>query len=100
MNILKRKGTELDCDHQIKEIRVQADTAGIDSLDWLSSNEDYCIIKYKRSSRTALNRFNLLWVFPLFLIASPIQWMLHGDTGFKLDSRIGQVVDKLVNLRG
>jgi len=99
MSILKRKGSIVNWDYQLKEIRKEADSAGMDSLDWLASCSEYHIVKYRKPSRTLFNRINLLWVFPLFLVMSPFQWMFYGDTGFRLDSSIGRAVNWLVNLK-
>lgn len=51
---------------------------------------------YNRSERTIWNRLNLLWVYPLFLVALPFQYLITGDTGVNRNTKIGRIVDWLV----
>lgn len=63
------------------------------------SGSDYYVYKYKRKKpRTVFQRFNFLWVFPVFLVSLPFQWVFTGQTGITRNSRIGKVVDWLVKL--
>ena len=57
---------------------------------------DYVIYKYTKNKRTLFNRLNLIWLTPLVLVLYPFQWMLTGSAGFKRNSRIGKVIEKLV----
>lgn len=67
-----------------------------DSEGW--SNSDYTLERYKYSTknRSVLQRLNWLWVYPLFLITTPFQWIFTGNVGLSKNSRIGRVVDKLI----
>ena len=65
-------------------------------LEYLLEDGDYSIRKYERTHKSIFNRINILWVYPLFLIQIPFQWLLCGDIGFKRESRIGKVLDFLV----
>ena len=67
-----------------------------DLLDYLLEDSEYTIRKYNHTQKSIFNRINMLWVYPLFLIMVPFQWLLCGDTGFKRESRIGRVLDFLV----
>lgn len=66
--------------------------------DYNGCRSDYTVYKYERSKKSILNRFNLLWVWPLFLITTPFQWMITGSTGVRRGSRIGEIVNALVRL--
>ena len=69
-------------------------------LDYLlgddNRNSDYAVYKYEYNKRTALNRINMLWVFPLFLCSLPLQWLFTGSTGVSRHSKIGKIVNRLV----
>ena len=67
-----------------------------DLLEYLLEDNGYSIKKYEHTQKNIFNRINTLWVYPLFLIMVPFQWLLCGDTGFKRESRIGRVLDFLV----
>jgi len=56
----------------------------------------YKLYKYKESKKTILNRLNMLWVFPIFLVSIPLQWLILGDIGVSRDSRIGKIIEYLV----
>jgi hypothetical protein len=66
-----------------------------DSDGW--RNGDYVVYKYTKSTkRTFLQRFNMLWVYPLFILAIPFQFLFVGDIGLNRNSKIGRLVDRLV----
>ena len=67
-----------------------------DLLDYLLEDSEYSIRKYNHTQKSIFNRINMLWVYPLFLIQMPFQWLLCGDTGYKRESRVGRVLDFLV----
>lgn len=69
-----------------------------DLLDYLLEDCEYSIRKYERTHKSIFNRINMLWVYPLFLLQMPFQWLLCGDTGFKRESRIGKVLNFLVKI--
>ena len=48
------------------------------------------------SKRTVWNRLNLLWIYPLFLVAIPFQYLITGDTGVNRNTKFGRIVDWLV----
>ena len=60
------------------------------------SRSDYVVYKYVYTKRTALNRINMIWVAPLFICALPMQWLFTGRTGLSRDSRLGEIVERLV----
>ena len=65
--------------------------------DWNGS--DYVVYKYnERSDRSFLQRFNMLWIYPLFILTIPFQFLFLGNTGVNRNSKIGKIVDKLVKL--
>lgn len=58
---------------------------------------DFIIKCYNNySKRTLWNRLNLMWIYPLFIIALPFQYLITGDTGINRNTKIGRVVDRLV----
>lgn len=58
---------------------------------------DYCVYRYEDDTkRTFLNRLNIIWVWPLFALCLPFQYLLTGNTGVSRNSRIGRIVDKLI----
>jgi hypothetical protein len=67
-----------------------------DLLEYLLEDSEYSIRKYNHTQKSIFNRINMLWVYPLFLIQMPFQWLLCGDTGYKRESRVGRVLDLLV----
>jgi hypothetical protein len=67
-----------------------------DLLEYLLEDSEYSIRKYEHTQKSIFNRINMLWVYPLFLIMVPFQWLLCGDTGFKRESRAGKVLNFLV----
>lgn len=48
------------------------------------------------SKRTIWNRLNMLWVYPIFLMLLPFQYIITGDTGVNRNTKIGRIVDWLV----
>jgi len=58
----------------------------------------YFVAKYGSTSKTALNRINLIWVLPLFALSVPFQWLFTGSAGLNRNSKMGKIVHKLVNL--
>ena len=60
------------------------------------SNSDYVVYKYKRDTRSVLNRINMIWVMPLYLCSLPFQWLFTGNIGFSRHSKIGKIMNKLV----
>ena len=68
-----------------------------DGDGWSGSN--YVLKCYDDGdSRSALQRFNYTWVWPLFILCTPFQWVFTGKTGVTRGSRIGNVLNKLVGL--
>ncbi len=56
-------------------------------------------VKYKFDpyiETTLLQRFNLLWVWPLMLITSPVRFVLTGSIGVAPSGRFGQLLQRLI----
>lgn len=51
--------------------------------DWRRSS--YTLYTYKvKPKQTLFNRFNLLWVYPVFLLlVFPVKWMFTGEWGYR-----------------
>lgn len=61
------------------------------------SHSEYVIYKYETTTqRTLIQRFNYLWVMPLFILSIPLQWLVKGEIGVSRNGKIGQVIDYLV----
>lgn len=70
-------------------------------LDYLLGDQDghrsdYNVYKYEYGKRSLKNRVNMIWVYPIFLISIPFQWLIIGEIGISKNTKIGRVVDKLV----
>ena len=60
-------------------------------------NPDYVIYRYEESrDRSFMQRFNSLWVFPIFIISIPIQWLMMGQIGISRHTKLGRIVNFLV----
>lgn len=61
---------------------------------------DYVVYKYKdrNTSKKVIHRFNLLWVYPLFLLSVPFQWLFLGSVGVNRNSKIGKTVQYLCKI--
>lgn len=58
---------------------------------------DYVVYKYKsRKKRNLIQRINMLWIYPLFIVTIPLQYLFAGDWGLNRNSKIGKIVDYLV----
>ena len=68
----------------------------VDLIEYILDDSDYSLRKYTSTRRTTFNRINILWVYPVFLLLVPFQWLCQGDTGFKRESRIGTALEFLV----
>lgn len=74
-----------------------------DVLDYLLgddegwSGSDYVVYQYKeKSGKSFMNRVNHCWVWPLFLITIPFQWLFTGSFGVNRNSKLGRIIDWLV----
>lgn len=57
----------------------------------------YVVYHYdKEMGRTFIQRLNMLWVYPLFFLSIPFQFLLTGSWGVSRNSKIGKVIDWLV----
>ncbi len=61
-------------------------------------NGSYTLYTYKDKPKSTLfNRFNLLWVYPIFiLVVFPVLWMFTGQWGTERESKLGKVLEWLV----
>lgn len=62
------------------------------------NESDYVVVSrwYPIPKQTRLQRLNLLWVFPLYLLTVPYQWVFIGSVGVNQDSKIGKLLQKLI----
>lgn len=93
--------------NEVKESRVNGDTesepTAKEVLEYLLgdrdgwSNSDFVVYKYQdRTKRNFIQRFNVIWFFPLFWISAPFQWLFLGRIGASRNSKLGKVIDFLV----
>lgn len=69
-----------------------------DTDGWCNGN--FVIYKYdKQTKRTFLQRLNLLWVLPLFVLSAPLQLLIRGEVGINRNSWLGKIVDKMVKFK-
>ena len=60
---------------------------------------EYAVYRYnKEKKRTFIQRLNMLWLFPLFFLSIPFQYLLTGDWGVNRNSKTGKVINWLVKL--
>ena len=52
-------------------------------------NDRYC-------KTTKLQRFNMIWVFPVWLSVGWIKWILTGSYGVDKNSKAGEILTKLI----
>lgn len=56
-------------------------------------------VKYKfdpHIETTVFQRFNLLWVWPLMMITSPVRFVLTGSIGVAPSGRFGKLLERLI----
>ena len=70
-----------------------------DVLSYLvEENDVYRIVQYSRADSTILNRVNMLWFAPVFILSMPVQYLIKGHIGFSRNSRLGKLITKLLNI--
>lgn len=85
----------------IKEENIQTAKQLLDLLYGDVNNDftsDYKVL-FERDpyiESTKLQRFNLFWVWPLWLITIPFQYIIRGEYGVKKETRLGQILTKLI----
>lgn len=66
-----------------------------DSDNWTGG--DYVVYKYNKiKKRNFIQRINMLWVYLLFIITIPLQYLFLGEWGLNRNSKLGKIVDWLV----
>ena len=64
-----------------------------------SYSGDYYIARYEKSNRNFIQRMNMIWFVPIFIILIiPIQYLFCGKVGFTRTSRLGKFIDFIVGL--
>lgn len=56
-------------------------------------------VVYKRNpyiKTNTIQRINLFWVWPLWLVIAPIKWIVTGEMGVTKDSKVGKILTKLI----
>lgn len=86
-----------------KENLGREDFTPIELLEYMLGDKEgwyrgsFIVYKYTdNSKRSVIQRINMLWVYPLFLLCIPFQWVCTGSIGVTQNSKIGKVLDKLV----
>lgn len=68
-----------------------------DSDGWC--NGEYTLWKYEEvNKKNFIQRLNMLWVYPLFILTIPLQYLFTGSFGVNKNTRIGRVINWLVKL--
>lgn len=83
--------------HQLEQMLKEAHNPQ-DVLGFLFDDDQFSIIdRYADVDKlTKLQRFNRLWVYPLFILAAPFRYVMYGDPGYDRESRLGRVLERLV----
>lgn len=45
---------------------------------------------------TTIQRINLFWVWPLWLVITPFKWIVTGEMGVTKESKVGKILTKLI----
>lgn len=85
----------------IKEENIQTVNQLLDLLygNYNSDFESDYKVLFERDpyiESTKLQRFNLFWVWPLWLITIPFQYIIRGEYGVKKETKLGQILTKLI----
>jgi len=64
-----------------------------DQDGWIAS--DMKFYEYKKVKKTFMQRLNCFWVYPLFVVSIPIQYLFRGYVGVSRDSWLGKTVEFL-----
>ncbi|AMR57363.1 hypothetical protein vB_PsyM_KIL3b_0117 [Pseudomonas phage vB_PsyM_KIL3b] len=86
--------------NSFKENNTFPDTAQ-GMVDYLFQDEsDYKVYHLKEvyNKSTLVNRLNLLWVYPIWLVASPFLWVFTGSAGVDNHSKLGKFLAKITNV--
>jgi hypothetical protein len=101
MSVFLRKTTK-PYKHLIKKELEKNPTAD-DVLEHLFGDRDgwvnsrYTIREYTESKANIIQRINLLWVWPCYMILiAPFKWILTGSTGVKSESKSMKVLKFLL----
>jgi len=85
------------------EIKKLIKDEEINSLDEFiniifDENSEFVIkSKYQKIPKTTfLNRFNLLWFYPLFILSIPFTYLFFGSFHVSEDSETGKIIIKLI----
>lgn len=71
-------------------------------LDYLLGDEagyiegEYTISKYIHTRDTLINRFNLIWITPLYVITIPLQYLFIGQIGVTRNNKFGRLILRLI----
>lgn len=90
--------------HELKEALEEYNCKTVDDvLDIIFGgyDNDYWtdFVVYRKGfhpKTTMLNRFNTIWVYPLFILCVPFRYVMFGSVGFNRDSKIGKFILDLV----
>lgn len=70
---------------------------------WDEGGSEYVVYRYdnegdwgNRKKTTLLQRFNMLWLYPLFVVTVPFQWLFLGKVGVNTHSKFGKFIMKLI----
>ena len=56
----------------------------------------YTLYKYNvKVEKTLFNRINMCWIYPLFFISIPLQWVIRGEVGINSNTNFGKFINKL-----
>lgn len=65
-----------------------------DSDGWIAS--DLKFYENKKVKSTLFQRLNCFWVYPIFTVCIPLQYVICGYTGMSRDSKLGKIVQFLI----
>ena len=101
--ISKKKSYKREHDARMILKEISEDKYNSDNIDaltaiiYLVEDHRYSVHRYNdKCKRSFIQRVNLIWFWPLFLLTIPIQWLIRGQPGISKKSRIGKIVHWLV----
>lgn len=61
------------------------------------SHSRYTLHRYSKPEQSAVQRLNILWVWPLYaVLVAPIKWVITGRSGVKAESKAGKILSWLL----
>lgn len=81
---------ENDC-KSIEDVKNLLFDSSYDDSPYVIHNRWYDI-----PDRTMIQRFNLFWVYPMYVVLIPFRYVIYGDASVNKHSKLGDILVKLL----